>query len=127
MLFRAPLRRGAVNDFGGVHLDCAPHHTAGDAGQTPPAPTGPTSRIPSSITHNCSSDVTATMQAWINLAPDNSTISLLPKGCYRIDGTITLMNRSHLTLEGDDATLKALTTGDRTRRRVLVPVAPTLR
>ncbi len=60
------------------------------------------------------------MQAWINLAPDNSTISLLPKGCYRIDGTITLMNRSHLTLEGNDATLKALTTGDRTRRQVLV-------
>ena len=81
----------------------------------PPLPTGATVAAPKTIAGDCSVDVTDALASWIASVPDNSTLVLGRNACYRVDGTITVENRNRLLLDGNGATLKAVTTGNRTR------------
>lgn len=78
-------------------------------------PTGATFTTPSSITADCSQDVTPQLAGWIASVPDNSVLSFPTGACYRIDTTLVIQERSQLLLEGHGATLKAVTEGDRNR------------
>ena len=67
--------------------------------------------VPSGIPADCSRNVTADLQAWIDSVPDGSTLTFAPLGCYRIDGTLVLKNRTGLTSEGNNSTFRAVTDG----------------
>lgn len=90
--------------LGGV---LGPVAAAGPAG----AAVLPTVTVPAAIAANCSRDVTAEVQAFIDATPDGSTLAFGSNACYRIDGTIRIRNRSHLVFEGNHATFKAFTDG----------------
>lgn len=47
--------------------------------------------------------------------PDNSTIQFQQNGCYGQDGSIQLVDRNGLTIDGNGSTIEALTQGDRSR------------
>lgn len=70
----------------------------------PPPPPGHT--IPGSIPADCSRDVTADIAAWIASVPDESTLVFERFGCYRVERTIEVRNRSGLTLFGNGAYFK---------------------
>lgn len=76
--------------------------------------------VPPSIPSDCSVDTTDQLGTWIASVPDGSTMVLAPGGCYRLDGTLKIEDRSNLTIDGAGATLKAYTLGDLTRRHVIV-------
>jgi hypothetical protein len=86
--------------------------------ELPALPTGRVAEVPSSIATNCSVDVTKALQSWIDATPDNSTLRLARDACYRVDETLSLTNRKRLRIEGNGATLRAFTTGDRTRAQL---------
>jgi len=67
--------------------------------------------VPATIAANCSRDVSAELQAFIDAAPDGSTLAFAPNACYRVDGTLRIRHRNHLVLEGNHATFKAFTDG----------------
>jgi hypothetical protein len=71
-----------------------------------------TYQAPATIPSDCSADVTQPLLSWIASVPDNSVLSFATGGCYRIEGTLELINRNGLTVEGNGATFKATTTGD---------------
>src|SRR5262245_27554108 len=61
--------------------------------------------VPSSIEHACARDVTNALGNWIASVPDGtataySVIRFPADHCYRIDGTLNLPARHHLTLAG---------------------------
>lgn len=70
-----------------------------------------THTAPGSITADCSTDVTAQLQAWIDSVPNSSTLTFPNGTCYRIDKTIILSKRSGLTFAGNGATFRAVTSG----------------
>jgi hypothetical protein len=67
--------------------------------------------VPTSITDDCSADVTQPILDWIASVPDNSTLVFGARACYRVDGTLELTNRSGLEIRGNDSTFQASTTG----------------
>ena len=86
---------------------------------TPPKlPNGAVDQVPSSIARDCSVDVAAELESWITSVPDNSTLSFPSKACYRVDETILVDGRHRLLFDGNDATLKAVTTGNRERSQL---------
>jgi hypothetical protein len=70
---------------------------------------------PGQLPRDCSVNVTAGLQKWINAAPDNSVLPFPAHACYRIDETLFVENRHGLTFEGHGVVLKAVSLGDRTR------------
>ncbi len=66
---------------------------------------------PTSIPSDCSRDVTAALNTWIASVPDNATLSFAPNGCYRVDGTLLVVDRVGLVFEGNHATFRAVTDG----------------
>jgi hypothetical protein len=89
------------------------------ASQQVPQATGAarrTSSPPAAIADNCSRDVTAALLKWIRSVPNGSTLSFSHHGCYQVDGSLQISNRSNLTFEGNGATFRAETTGTRKRR-----------
>jgi len=76
-------------------------------------------QVPASIVADCSVDVTGPLQQWIQSVPNSSTLRFGRKACYRIDATVTVAGRRHLTLDGRGATLQAVTPGDQGRRHLL--------
>jgi hypothetical protein len=72
---------------------------------------GRTFTVPGSIASDCSTDVTAELQSWVDQLPDDVTAALRPDGCYRVEGTVELADRRDLVLKGDGATLEATTVG----------------
>lgn len=76
--------------------------------------------VPASIVSDCSTDVTTALGHWIASVPNRSTLRLRRDGCYRIDGTLTVAGREHLTLDGRGATLQAKTPGDIGRRHLVI-------
>jgi Right handed beta helix region len=78
-------------------------------------PTGKTHPAPRSIASDCSTDVTAALTKWIASVPDNSTLQLGERACYRVDGSFTIANRETLLVDGNGATIKATTKGSRIR------------
>jgi hypothetical protein len=87
-----------------------------DAGTS--QPTGKTYPAPRSIASDCSSDVTVALTKWITSVPDNSTLRLGERACYRVDGSFTIANREALLVDGNGATIKATTKGSRVRYHV---------
>jgi hypothetical protein len=71
---------------------------------------------PRGIAADCSEDVTAKLMAWIASEPNGATLSFKPRGCYRIDGSLLIENRFGLVFQGNGATFKAGSDGDRDRR-----------
>jgi len=67
--------------------------------------------VPAAIAADCSKDVTAGLQAWLDRLPDDVTAELGSEGCYRIEGTVVFADRHDVTVEGNGATLKATTVG----------------
>ena len=67
--------------------------------------------VPTSIAADCSTDVTAALNAWIASVPDNSTLAFPTNGCFRIDGTLIIQHRTGLTFEGNGATFRQVTDG----------------
>jgi hypothetical protein len=86
----------------------------------PLPPTGGNAEAPSSISTNCAVDVTSALQSWINATPDDSTLTFQRNACYRVDGTLRFKHRDRLRLDGNGATLRAMTTGARTRSQLLL-------
>ncbi|HSX14444.1 MAG TPA: right-handed parallel beta-helix repeat-containing protein [Candidatus Saccharimonadales bacterium] len=72
---------------------------------------------PSSINTDCSTDVTDAMQAWLDSVPNNSVIELKPGACYRSENTLALINKTGIILNGNGATIKAITDGSGTSNR----------
>ena len=66
-----------------------------------------THRIPASIASDCSVDVTSAITSWIARVPNHSILAFSPRGCYRIEGTLELRNRSGLYLAGNGATFRS--------------------
>jgi hypothetical protein len=85
---------------------------------SPPLPTGRVAHVPTSITRDCSVDVSAALQTWIDSVPDNSTLAFAAGACYRIDETVEIDGRNRLLLDGNGATLKSVTTGSRDRAQL---------
>ena len=73
--------------------------------------TGPASatvyRIPSDIASDCSTDVTSAILDWVDSVPDSSTLSLGTGGCYRVDGTLEVTDRTGLDFEGGGSTFRS--------------------
>ena len=67
--------------------------------------------VPTSIAADCSTDVTAPLNAWFASVPDNSTLAFTTNGCFRIDGTLIIKHRTGLTFEGNGATFRQVTDG----------------
>ena len=72
--------------------------------EPPPPPPGLT--VPPSIPADCSRDVTADLAGWIASVPDGSTLIFKRYGCYRVERTIEVRNRSGLNLFGNGAYFK---------------------
>jgi hypothetical protein len=70
-----------------------------------PTPTG--LAVPLSIDSSGASDASAALNAWIATVPDGSTIVFRSGTTYRLDHGIKLVDRHHLTFEGNGTTLKA--------------------
>lgn len=71
--------------------------------------------VPTSIAKDCSVDVTGKLLSWIGSVPDGSTLSFPSDGCYRIDGMLRIDGRANLRFEGNGATFRAFTAGEKTR------------
>jgi hypothetical protein len=78
------------------------------------------SPVPTTIAANCSTDVTKQLQAWIDATPDNATLRFGAGACYRLDGTLRVSARHRLVLDGNGATLRAVTKGTLLRVHVQV-------
>jgi hypothetical protein len=76
--------------------------------------------IPDSIPADCSMDTTDALVSWLASVPDGNTASLATGGCYRIDGTVELLDRIGLNIVGNGATLRAGVPGLGTRAHVRV-------
>src|SRR6476661_2696038 len=74
--------------------------------------------VPSSIIADCSADVTSVLQSWLDSTPDNVRLMLRRGACFRIEGTLKLVDRNDLVLDGLGATLKATTPGSGGRLQV---------
>jgi hypothetical protein len=83
-------------------------------------PTGTIFPTPSTIAADCSADVTAQLNAWIASVPDNAVLSFAEGACYRIDSTLGIEKRTGLVLQGNGATLKAVTGADRNRSHLRI-------
>lgn len=70
---------------------------------------------PVDLPSDCSVDVTDQLNEDIAAAPDGSTVSFVAGGCYRIDGTVLVVDKQDLTFEGNGATFKAMTEGESNR------------
>ncbi len=63
-------------------------------------------------------DSTATLQARIDSTPDGGTLTLEADAQFRVDGTLRIENRRNFTLNGNGATIYAITQADRARRHL---------
>ena len=89
----------------------------GDCDSAPaPAPVPVTYDAPAAIAADCSRPVDAEIRAWLASVPDNAVARFAAGGCYGQDATIVLSDRTELTVDGNNATFKALTQGDIGRR-----------
>jgi len=65
-------------------------------------------------------DGTAALQAGIDATPDGGTLTLEAGASYRIDGTLLIRDRNGFTLDGNGATIYAITEGDRVRQHLSI-------
>lgn len=76
--------------------------------------------VPTSINSTCSSDVLAAVSSFIAGVPDGSTIKFQPGGCYLMNGTLELIGRNNLIVNGQDATFKTAATTDGNRAQLRI-------
>jgi len=76
----------------------------------PPAPS--VYKVPNKIPDNCSAPVDDRIMAWLATVPDGSTVQFGAGRCYGQDGTITLVGRKNLVIDGQGSEFRALTPGD---------------
>jgi len=73
---------------------------------------GPTvSFVPGSIDRTGHLDVTVALNAYLAGVPDGNTVVFPSRARYRIEGTLSLENRTNLVIEGQGATFFAATNG----------------
>jgi len=72
---------------------------AGGAVAVPP-PEGPTVSPPAALAANCSRDVSAVFQTWLNSLPSGQTVVMPGGSCYRLDQGLRLVEPKGLTLYG---------------------------
>ncbi len=80
---------------------------------------GSVMRAPASIDATGTRDVTYEMQEFIKDWTDGKTIVFPQNARYRIEGTLLVIGRSNMTIEGNGATFFATTTGDYDRSQLL--------
>jgi hypothetical protein len=85
-------------------------------GVATPIPPSPVYEVPSSIAADCSRPVDAEIMDWLARVPNHAVARFAPGGCYGVDGSIVLADRTNLTVDGNGATFAALTKGSSTRR-----------
>jgi len=66
--------------------------------------------VPSTIDYTGKTDVTASLQSFIDGLDDGVVVRFHPNGRYRVDGTLFVTNKT-LTFDGQNATIFATTTG----------------
>jgi hypothetical protein len=76
--------------------------------------------VPSSIDSSGKFDVTAKMAAFFAKVPDGSVVNFPRNFRYRMDATLVLDHRHHLTINGNGSTLLAVTPGDAHRSNIRV-------
>jgi hypothetical protein len=69
-----------------------------------------TARPPMHIARDCSEDVTHALNRWMRRVPNGSVLRLRRGACYRVDGTLRLVDRRHLRLAGNHAVLRSFRT-----------------
>jgi hypothetical protein len=72
--------------------------------------------VPATVDPTGARDVTGALQALIDRTPDGTTIRLATDAQYRVDGTLRLVGRVGLAIDGRGATLHATTVADYERR-----------
>jgi len=75
---------------------------------------------PESIDATGAVDVTEELERFIAGVPDGSVIELPREARYRIESTLTITARHHLTIDGNRAALFATSEGDRNRAHVRI-------
>ncbi|MFN8519372.1 MAG: right-handed parallel beta-helix repeat-containing protein [Chloroflexota bacterium] len=70
-------------------------------------------RVPASIDHDGSRDVSSQLQRFVNGVPNNSRIVFRARGVYRLDDGLVLLNRRNLVFDGNGATIRARGSGSR--------------
>lgn len=70
------------------------------------------------IASDCSRSVEAELNRLVAEAPDGSTLTLPGDACYGIDGPLVIAGKSNFTLDGDGATLRAITPGGEQRANI---------
>jgi hypothetical protein len=90
------------------------------AQNTPAA--GPTAVFdaPVAIPRDCSTPVDQALNTWLASVPDHATARLAATACYALDDEIILDHRVGLTLDGNGATLRTVTTGGGDRSNIEV-------
>jgi hypothetical protein len=76
------------------------------ASEPTPNPGEPLHIAPIHIDQTCSSDATGALQSWLDSVPDDQVAHLRENACYRIEGTISLTDKT-LELRGHNARLKS--------------------
>jgi hypothetical protein len=66
--------------------------------------------VPTKVAADCSRDVTGELNAWLASVADGSTLLLGAAACYRVDGTLRIVDRYNLTVEGQGAVVRAMAT-----------------
>lgn len=77
----------------------------------PPVSTTATQEFPGAS--DCSRDVGAELNAFVRSVADGSTITFAPNGCYRVDGTVELVDRQRLVFDGRGARFTAQSSTNR--------------
>src|SRR5450432_3504358 len=62
--------------------------------------------VPPSIAGDCSSDVSASLGAFLASAPNESDIEFPVNGCYRVETEIDVSNKSGWTIRGNGTVLR---------------------
>ena len=71
-------------------------------------------QVPASIPADCSRPVEADLATFLASVPDGSTVRFADHGCYGQDESIIVRDRQNLTLDGNGATFKIITTSHNT-------------
>jgi hypothetical protein len=71
----------------------------------PELPTTGCVHVPATVSHDGSRDVTLLLQAALDTVPDGGCLLLYPRGRYRHDGTLRVVGRNDLTIDGNGAVL----------------------
>jgi hypothetical protein len=64
--------------------------------------------VPASVPSSCAVDATATLDKWMVSVPDGARAVLRKGACYRVDGTLAILNKRGIAIEGNGARIEAI-------------------